>query len=136
MLFDFIETGRGIQILYQYAKQEILESDFFDLTAEGYQQLSEIEQTQKWYILNAEKLNQNYIEEGAYFIVNEKEKNILLRAVQFIHFTSEKLATNASFLERLLYSKHCMPDCFFSTSTKNENENCRIIQLGQSDDKN
>ncbi|MFP3018478.1 MAG: hypothetical protein ACEY3E_06335 [Candidatus Tisiphia sp.] len=27
-MFDFLEVGRGIQVLYEYAKAEILESDF------------------------------------------------------------------------------------------------------------
>ncbi|WP_425361054.1 hypothetical protein [Candidatus Tisiphia endosymbiont of Stenodema calcarata] len=30
-MFGFLEVGREIQILYEYAKAEILESDFFDL---------------------------------------------------------------------------------------------------------
>ncbi|WP_342265009.1 hypothetical protein [Cardinium endosymbiont of Philonthus spinipes] len=126
-MFDFIETGRGIQILYQYAEQEIVESDFFDLPAEGYQQLSEIEQEQKWYMINPEKLNKNYIEERAYLIVNEREKYILLRAVKFINSVSEKV--DSSFLEKLLYAKHCIPDCFSSTSRKTKNSDSRMIQL-------
>ena len=128
-MLDFIETGRGIQILYRYAQREILASDFFELTAEGYQQLSTIKQTEKWYTINPEKLNKNYIEEGSYFIVNEREKAILLIAVKFINFASENLPADSSFLERLLYAKHCIPDFFSATSEKIESNNCRMIQL-------
>ena len=62
-MFYFIETGRGIQILYEYTKEEILESDFFELPPEGYKKLLESEQEQKWYMLNPAKLNKNYITE-------------------------------------------------------------------------
>ena len=128
-MFDFIETGRGIQILYEYAKEEILESDFFDLPPEGYKKLLESEQEQKWYMLNPAKLNKNYIAEMSAFVVDEREKSILLRAVKFINATSAALPTEASFLEKLLYTKKFVPSCFFSSKQEAKNNDAHIIQL-------
>ncbi|WP_341756507.1 MULTISPECIES: hypothetical protein [unclassified Candidatus Tisiphia] len=128
-MFGFLEVGRGIQVLYEYAKAEILESDFFDLQAKDYQKLEESERDQKWYMLNPAKLNKNYLEEKAAFIVNEREKYILLRAVHFINKSTETMPVESSFLERLLYTKNFIPSCFFSSKPKTTNNDSRIIQL-------
>lgn len=130
-MFDFIETGRGIQILYEYTKEEILESDFFELPPEGYKKLLESEQEQKWYMLNPAKLNKNYITEKSAFVVDDREKDILLRAVKFINTTSATLPTEASFLEKLLYTKKFVPSCFFSGKGQEKSEDASIIPLNQ-----
>lgn len=128
-MFGFLEVGRGIQVLYEYAKAEILESDFFDLQPKDYQKLEESERDQKWYMLNPEKLNKKYFEEKAAFVVNEREKYILLKAVHFINKTTATMPVESSFLEGLLYTKNFIPSCFFSSKPKTINNDSRIIQL-------
>ncbi|OZG31352.1 MULTISPECIES: hypothetical protein [Rickettsieae] len=128
-MFGVLEVGRGIQVLYEYVKAEILESDFFALQPKDYQRLEESERDQKWYMLNPEKLNKNYIEEKAAFLVNEREKYILLRAVHFINTSTAEMPVESSFLERLLYTKKFVPSCFFSSKPKTTNNDSRIIQL-------
>ena len=126
-MFDFIETGRAIQILYQYAKAEILESDFLDLPAEAYKTLLESEKELNWYMLNPAKLNKNYFAQQSAFIVNEREKSSLLKAVQFIDTTTARLPIETSFLERLLYTKKSIPPCFFPSVKATSNDKNRII---------
>ena len=112
-------------------KEEILESDFFDLPPEGYAKLPESEQEQKWYMLNPAKLNKNYIEERSVFLVDEREKYILLRAVKFVNTTAAELSTEVSFLEKLLYTKKFVPSCFFYSKKEEKIEPADIVQLKQ-----
>lgn len=131
-MFDFIDTGRGIQILYEYTKEEILESDFFDLPPAGYLTLLESERQKKWYMLNPTKLNKDYIAGSLAFIVDEHEKNILLRAVRFVKENSVSLPADSSFLERLLYLKGIIPSCFFSSKKNASGNNHNVILLNKS----
>ena len=128
-MLDFFDTARGVQILYEYAKDEILESDFFDLPPEGYRKLPESEKGRRWYMLNPEKLNKNYVAERAFLIIDEREKEILLRAVRFINKSAAELPTNASFLEKLLYTKQFVPACLYSSKSQEKNNNADIVQL-------
>jgi hypothetical protein len=130
-MFEFIEVARGIQVLYKYAKEEILELDFFELQPSDYQKLPEESQDQKWFMINPEKLNENYFAQNDAFIVSEGEKYSLLKAVKFINLTvtTEKLPVDSSFSERLFYTKSSLPPVLFSDSSKKTNGNCKIIQL-------
>jgi hypothetical protein len=130
-MFEFIEVARGIQVLYKYAKEEIVESDFFELLPSDYEKLPEGSQDQKWFMINPEKLKENYAAQNDAFIVSEEEKYSLLKAVKFINLTvsTEKLPIESSFLERLFYAKSSLPEVLFSDSSKKTNGNCKIIQL-------
>ncbi len=131
-MFDFIDTGKGIQVLYEYIKEELLESDFFDLPPDGYLKLLESERQKQWYMLNPEKLNKDYISDSSAFIMDEREKNILLRAVRFVKENSVSLPADSSFLERLLYIKGFIPSVFFSSTKKTEGNNHNVIPLNKS----
>jgi len=68
---------------------------------DGYEQLLESEQQKKWYILNLGKLNKNYFAEKLAFIVDEREKNILLRAVKFVKTTSATITYLGVFFRKI-----------------------------------
>ncbi|HJD55319.1 MAG TPA: hypothetical protein LFW21_01430 [Rickettsia endosymbiont of Pyrocoelia pectoralis] len=120
-MLGFIRLASAIKVLYQYTKNEILEQDFFDLSAKDYLKIPAEDRGRKWYMLNPSKLNNKHINDPAAFIVDEDEKYYILQAISFVKETSASLSTDASYLERLLYTKKFIPSCLFSSEEKEEN---------------
>lgn len=119
-MFDFIETAAAIKVLYQYVKEEVDLLDFFELSAESYPHLYE-SSDQQWYMLNPKKLKKEHMIQPEALIVEESQKNSLLKAIIFIKTYSKDLPDSSSFLERLLYCKRILPPCIYETSEEKEN---------------
>ena len=78
MIFNFIQMGQAIQILYQYVKEELIESDFIELSVQECEQLSESDPKQRCYTINSAKLNKKYAEEPSSFIVDVSTNSIIV----------------------------------------------------------
>lgn len=128
-MLDFIKTASAVKMLYEYVKEEIVESDFFALLPKDYLRLPESDRQNTWYMLNPNKLNKKYSTQKFAFIVDEEEKNSILRAVRFVNNTSVDLPSNASFLEKLLYTKKFVPSCLYSSSEKAETGDAVVINI-------
>lgn len=117
-MLDFLETARGIKVLYEYVSEEILEKDFFEFLASDYNKLLEADRELKWYVVNPEKLRQHYAADPAAFVVDEYEKYLIMRAIAFIKHVSVKLPEETSFGKRLEYAKAFVPSCLYSKKEK------------------
>lgn len=82
----------------------------------------EEDRNRKWYVLNPDKLNNKHSQDPSAFIVDEDEKDAMIRAVKFVNETTNSLPADSSFLERLLYTKNFIPPCFFSDNTVKNND--------------
>lgn len=126
-MLDFIETTAAIKVLYKHFKEEVDTLDFFELPIESYPHLYE-SPDQQWYMLNPQKLKKEYMTQSEGLIVNQDQKNSLLKAVLLIKNYSEKLPSS-SFLERLLYCKKMLPPCFYENDDIKEKSNTKVHPL-------
>ena len=71
----------------------------------SYEKLNQHDRQLRWYVLNPAKLKKSLINQQAYYILHEGEKDVLLSAVALIKQLSQDLPEKATFLERLFYAK-------------------------------
>ena len=110
-MLDFLETATAICTLYEHVKEELTEDDFWPLTQEQYEKLPLQERSKEWFMINPSKLRSQAKE---IWIVDDNEKDTVLRAIRLIRKSTEELPDNSAFLERLLYAKKRLPPILFT----------------------
>lgn len=96
------DLEKPIEWLYKYVQWEIKEADFFLLSKEFYNKLSNKNHLEdKYYILCPHSLS-NASKLGV-LLLNEFEKQSILKAVRIIMLISQELNPDVSFIERLQF---------------------------------
>ena len=112
-LSDVFQAAQSFGYMEKYFNTEPSSEDFWELSSEGYQALSEEDRRQKWFTIDPKKLHKKVLLENNVVIVSEMEKGALLTAFQILRAYSKELPEEAHFKERLLVAKQQLPPVFF-----------------------
>ena len=124
-MFDLFLVGQSLGVIDVYFEEEANRQDFW---TPSENMLKTLKEDGRWFMVNPQKLKEDYRKSTEVFIVTEEERDSLLKGFALLHKYSNTLPDSASLEERVLMAKEYCPPVFFELPKKGSRRMLRLVR--------